>query len=171
MWKVFPYCLFCGAFIVWMHFVSNFWKSICLSFHHFVSVLFLFCCSYIYLSVLCRYDLFHILLLPLQLYGYMEYMYICMYVCMKFLLMWYFSVLLLLCTSYTHTHTYYSYRNMWVPGSDRMTPQRGVSQSRNAQPFMEPDSLPCSQDPTTGFYTDPDASSPHLCTLFLWDPF
>jgi hypothetical protein len=32
-------------------------------------------------------------------------------------------------------------------------------------------SLPCSQDPTTGPYPEPDASSPQISTLFLSDPF
>jgi hypothetical protein len=49
-------------------------------------VLFLFCCCCIYLHVLYLYDLFHILLLPLQIYGSMECtyvrMYVCTYVCM-----------------------------------------------------------------------------------------
>jgi hypothetical protein len=33
---------------------------------------------------------------------------------------------------------------------------------------MEPDgSLPCSQEPASGPYSEPDASSPHVPTLFL----
>jgi len=37
---------------------------------------------------------------------------------------------------------------------------------------MEPESsLPCSQEPATGPYPDPDASSLHLPTLFPKDPF
>jgi len=33
--------------------------------------------------------------------------------------------------------------------------------------FIEPEgSLPCSQEPANGHYPDPDASSPHLLTLF-----
>jgi IS1 family transposase len=51
--------LFCVIFTV-------FWKGICLWFHHIVSVLFLFCSFCIYLYVMYLYDLFHILLLPLQ---------------------------------------------------------------------------------------------------------
>jgi hypothetical protein len=42
----------------------------------------------------------------------------------------------------------------------------------NSPPFVQPDSsLPCSQDPATESYPEPDASSPHLPTLFLYDPF
>jgi len=37
--------------------------------------------------------------------------------------------------------------------------------------FMEPEgSLPCSQDPATGTYPDPNSSSPHLPTVFLQGP-
>jgi hypothetical protein len=32
-------------------------------------------------------------------------------------------------------------------------------------------SLPCSQELTTGFYSEPDASSPQIPTLFPQDPF
>jgi hypothetical protein len=33
---------------------------------------------------------------------------------------------------------------------------------------MEPESsLPCSQEPATGPYPEPDASSPHILILFL----
>jgi hypothetical protein len=51
----------------------------------------LFCCCCIYLYVLYLYDLFHILLLPLQTYGSMECvcacvcMHVCVYVCMPWL--------------------------------------------------------------------------------------
>jgi len=39
--------------------------------------------------------------------------------------------------------------------------------SRNSPPFMEPKaSLLCSQEPATGPYPGPDASSPQLLTLF-----
>jgi hypothetical protein len=54
------------------------------------------CILYVRLSFLCYillycvcvvfvmfYDLFHVLLLPLQTLGSMEYMYVCMYVCMN----------------------------------------------------------------------------------------
>jgi hypothetical protein len=38
--------------------------------------------------------------------------------------------------------------------------------------FSNPEgSLPCSQKPTTGLYPEPDASSPDLPTLFLYNPF
>jgi hypothetical protein len=37
---------------------------------------------------------------------------------------------------------------------------------------MEPEgSLPCSQQPATGLYPKPDASIPHVPTLFPKDPF
>jgi hypothetical protein len=45
-------------------------------------VLFLFCCCCIYLYVFYLYDLFHILLLPLQISGSMECMLMCMHACM-----------------------------------------------------------------------------------------
>jgi hypothetical protein len=42
-----------------------------------------------------------------------------------------------------------------------------VTQSRNFPPFMEPEvSLPYSQESVTGPYPEPDASNPHLATLF-----
>jgi hypothetical protein len=31
-------------------------------------------------------------------------------------------------------------------------------------------SLPCSQEPATGPYPDPDESSPHLCTIVPYGP-
>jgi hypothetical protein len=35
------------------------------------------------------------------------------------------------------------------------------------RPFMEPgSSLPCSEEPHTSLYAEPDESSPHLPTLF-----
>jgi hypothetical protein len=35
------------------------------------------------------------------------------------------------------------------------------------QPFTEPEgSLPCSQEPATGSFPEPDEFSPHLATLF-----
>jgi hypothetical protein len=47
-----------------------------------------------------------------------------------------------------------------------------VTQSRNSLPFMEPKcSLMCSQEPTTGSYAEPDASTPHLTILFPQDSF
>jgi hypothetical protein len=36
---------------------------------------------------------------------------------------------------------------------------------------MEPEgSLPCSQEPSTGSYHEPDAFSPHFSTLFIYEP-
>jgi hypothetical protein len=32
-------------------------------------------------------------------------------------------------------------------------------------------SFPYSQEPTSGSYTEPDVSNPHLATLFPQDPF
>jgi hypothetical protein len=47
---------------------------------------------------------------------------------------------------------------------------RSPSQEYNA--LMEPKgSLLCLQGPITGPYPEPDESTPHLHTLFLWDPF
>jgi hypothetical protein len=81
----FSCCLLYGPCIICVYFMSNFfciftvfWKSICLWFCHFVSVLFLFCCCCIYLYVLYLNDLFHILLLPLQT---MDPWNVCMCVC------------------------------------------------------------------------------------------
>jgi len=38
-----------------------------------------------------------------------------------------------------------------------------LSYSRNSPGFMEPGCLlPCSQEPCTGFYPEPDGSRPHL---------
>jgi len=37
---------------------------------------------------------------------------------------------------------------------------------------MKPEgSLPCSQDPATDPYPEPDASNPHITTLYPKDPF
>jgi hypothetical protein len=37
---------------------------------------------------------------------------------------------------------------------------------------MDPEgSLPCSPEPATGPFPEPDVSSPHFSTLFLLDPF
>jgi hypothetical protein len=37
---------------------------------------------------------------------------------------------------------------------------------------MEPEgSLPCSQNPATGPYSEPDEYRPHSCTMFSQDPF
>jgi len=33
--------------------------------------------------------------------------------------------------------------------------------------FIQLGSLPCSQNPTTGTYSEPDESSPYLHTLFI----
>jgi hypothetical protein len=45
------------------------------------------------------------------------------------------------------------------------------SQSLYYYTFVEPQgSFPCSQQPPLINYPDPDASSPHLSTLFSWDP-
>jgi hypothetical protein len=45
---------------------------------------------------------------------------------------------------------------------------QSLSQSGNFLPFMEPEgSLPCTQQPATGPYPEPDEFSPHLPTLFL----
>jgi hypothetical protein len=41
-----------------------------------------------------------------------------------------------------------------------------ITQLINSPPFMEPgDSLPHSQEPATGSYPEPEASSPHLSTI------
>jgi hypothetical protein len=50
-----------------------------------------------------------------------------------------------------------------TPWSRVLLKKLTVNQSRNSPPFMEPEgSLPCSQGPAT----EPDASCPHLPTLF-----
>jgi hypothetical protein len=46
------------------------------------------------------------------------------------------------------------------------------TQSTNLPPFMGSEgSLPCSQQPATGFCSEPDASNPQLPTPFPQDPF
>jgi hypothetical protein len=46
------------------------------------------------------------------------------------------------------------------------------SHSRTSQCFMEPvGSLPCSQEPSTGPYPEPDRFNPHQLILSLKDPF
>jgi hypothetical protein len=88
MCKFFSFCLLYGpriicVYFLWLFFVLQYFeKSIWLWFCHFVSVLVSFCCCCIYLYVFYLYDLFHILVLPLQTYGSMQSMYVCMYVCM-----------------------------------------------------------------------------------------
>jgi len=69
--------LYVKLFVVFSQYFLE--KSICLRFHNFF--LCCFCFAGIYLYVLYLYDLFHILLLPLQTYGSVECMYVCKYVC------------------------------------------------------------------------------------------
>jgi hypothetical protein len=46
------------------------------------------------------------------------------------------------------------------------------NQSRNSPLFIGPEgSLPCSEEPTTGPYPEPEESNPQLLTLFLQNPF
>jgi hypothetical protein len=47
-----------------------------------------------------------------------------------------------------------------------------LSHGRFSQNFMEPEgSLPCSQEPSTGPYPEPDQFSPYGSILLLQDPF
>jgi hypothetical protein len=46
-----------------------------------------------------------------------------------------------------------------------------VAQLRHFQLLLKPDgTLPCSQKPSTGPYSEPDDSTPFPPNLFLWDP-
>jgi len=54
------------------------------------------------------------------------------------------------------------------------TEQKPVNHSaiQEIPPSMEPKgSLPCSQQPANGLYTNPEEHSPHFPNLFFYDPF
>jgi len=73
VWALHNICIFyITLFVVFIFTV--FWKVICLWFRRIVSTL--FCSFSIYVYVMYLYDLFHILLLPLQTSGSMECIYV-----------------------------------------------------------------------------------------------
>jgi hypothetical protein len=65
-----------------------------------------------------------------------------------------------------------SYRCLYVKVSSVEYRLTLNMQQRNALPFMEYEgSLPYSQEPATGFCSEPDKSSSQLPTVFLQGPF
>jgi hypothetical protein len=72
----------------------------------------------------------------------------------------------------THTFVTFTTNKQQTPWSKVILEKLIVAQLlKKFSTFLEPDgSLPCSQEPATGSYPEPDESSPQLSNPFICDP-
>jgi len=69
-------------------------------------------------------------------------------------------------TMHTSPKWYLPFRYLLTPWSRILLWEANIQLAKKSPPFMESKGLLLRQDPTTGPYPKPDASSPHLPTLF-----